>query len=152
MSPCPGLKRGALALILLLAIWPPGRGSLSAPSLLVAWEEGAGLQAEEAFSRKLSGVFLTAKGRVLRILPDDREGVPHQRFLLHLPSGHTLLVLHNVAVAPRVPLREGVWLRVRGEYRWNEKGGLLHFTHRPAGGPRGEVGGWIVTEDGGLYR
>ncbi len=139
-------------LVLLLALWPLGGGGIFSLSPPVAWGQRARLQAEEAFSRKLSGVFLTAEGQVLRILSEDREGAPHQRFILRLPSGHTLLVLHNIAVSTAVPLSGGDWLRVRGEYRWNEKGGLLHFTHQPRGQPRGEIGGWIVTEDGRLYR
>lgn len=156
MSRQVSFKRGVLALLLLLAIGSLAPGGLSAlfrsASSLGVWAQGADLEIEEAFRGKLSGVFLTAKGQVLRILSDDKKGVPHQRFILRLPSGHTLLVLHNISVAPRVPLKEGIWLSVRGEYRWTEKGGLLHFTHRPTGRPQGGVGGWIVTEDGTLYR
>ena len=152
MNPRFLAKKSSLVLVLFLALGSLGAEGIFSLSPPVAWGQRARLQAEEAFNRKLSRVFLTAEGRVLRILSEDREGAPHQRFILRLSSGHTLLVLHNIAVSTVVPLTEGGWLRVRGEYRWNEKGGLLHFTHQPRGQPRGEIGGWIVTEDGRLYR
>ncbi len=114
------------------------------------------LLAEEAYRRRQSGIFLTAEGRVVRVLKDDRRGIPHQRFIIRLRGGQTLLVVHNTAVAPRVPVQAGDLIRVRGEYRWNAKGGLLHFTHRPAGRARGRpavgLGGWIRTRDGKLFR
>ncbi|MFQ5692527.1 MAG: DUF3465 domain-containing protein, partial [Nitrospinota bacterium] len=146
-----GLAPAAAALWLFL-------GDAASPALLRAQvpPRAASPSAEEAFRLRRSGVFLTAEGLVVRVLKDDRKGIPHQRFILRLDSGLTLLVLHNTAVAPRVPVHRGDRLRVRGEYRWNKKGGLLHFTHRPAGraARRPDVGpgGWIRTPDGRLFR
>ena len=80
-------------------------------------------------------------GVVEAVLPDDIDGSRHQRFIVRMQSGHTLLVAHNIDVAPRVPLRVGDLLEVRGEYEWNDLGGVLHWTHRD---PDGEhPGGWI---------
>ena len=42
------------------------------------------------------------QGTVERLLADDEEGSRHQRFILRLASGQTLLVAHNIDVAPRV--------------------------------------------------
>ncbi len=108
---------------------------------------GHGLAALYAGHR--SGVWVTASGRVARVLPDDRRGDRHQRFLLRLADGQTVLVAHNIDLAPHVPLQPGSRVTVRGRYEWNERGGVLHWTHRD---PRGrQAGGWIEA-DGHRYR
>jgi hypothetical protein len=66
---------------------------------------------------------------VIRVLADDREGNRHQRFLVRVDGGLTVLVAHNLALAPRVPLRVGDTVAIRGEYDWTPKGGVLHWTH-----------------------
>jgi hypothetical protein len=96
----------------------------------------------EAFRSGRSDVQVGAEGRVVRILPDDNEGSRHQRFLLELESGHSLLIAHNIDLAPRVEnLREGELLEFYGEYEWNEKGGVIHWTHHD---PKNQhAGGWL---------
>jgi hypothetical protein len=97
--------------------------------------------ARRAFEAKRSGVWLRAGGEVIRILPDDLDNSRHQRFIIRLPDGQTLLISHNIDLAPRVPLRRGEPVEVRGRYEWNPKGGLIHWTHLdPA---RKLPGGWI---------
>jgi hypothetical protein len=88
---------------------------------------------------------------VVRVLSDDLKGARHQRFVLRSGEGLTVLVSHNIDVAGRVPLSAGTLMEIRGEYLWNEEGGLLHWTH---GDPRGlTAGGWIkLTETGQVYR
>lgn len=78
---------------------------------------------------------ISGAGQVSRILPDDNHGSRHQRFILRLPSGQTVLIAHNIDLAPRVaPLAPGDSVEFKGEYAWNEKGGTVHWTHRdPAG-------------------
>ena len=78
---------------------------------------------------------VSGSGTVIRILPDDVSGGRHQRFLLRLHSGATLLVAHNIDIAPRVePLHEGDIVEYQGEFAWNPKGGVVHWTHHdPAG-------------------
>lgn len=66
----------------------------------------------------------------MKILSDDTEGLPHQRFILRLPSGNTVLIEHNTDVAPRVnDLKQGDTVSFLGEYVWNPQGGLIHWTH-----------------------
>jgi hypothetical protein len=96
---------------------------------------------ERAFADKRSDLWLEATGVVQRELPDDTDPPRHQRFILELDSGHTLLVAHNIDVAPRVPLEAGARITVRGEYEWNQRGGLIHWTHRDESGRQG--GGWV---------
>ena len=95
-----------------------------------------------AFDERYSGVQTEGNGIVIKILPDDNEGSRHQRFILKLDSGQTLLIAHNIDLAPRLStLREGDVVAFNGEYEWNSKGGVIHWTHRDPNG-RHEAG-WL---------
>jgi hypothetical protein len=96
------------------------------------------IAAQEAQLRK---VELTVRAKVIKLLPDDREGLPHERFLLGLSNGTTLLVAHDLKMAPTVPVEVGDTPIIRGEYIWNDRGGVIHWTHH-SDTPRHE-GGWI---------
>lgn len=97
---------------------------------------------ENAFKNRRSDIQVKGSGTVIRLLPDDNKGSRHQRFIIKLPSGHTLLVAHNIDLAPRInTLSKGDELQFYGEYEWNQKGGVIHWTHRD---PKGyHVGGWL---------
>ena len=113
-------------------------------------EVQAGLeQIETAFQNRQSDVQVLAEGVVDRIISDDNEGSRHQRFIVELASGHTVLIAHNIDLAPRVDaLREGDAVKFYGEYEWNPQGGVIHWTHHdPAGRHKG---GWI-EHDGKRY-
>ena len=81
-------------------------------------------------------------GTVVRLLADDVEGGRHQRFILELASGQTVLVAHNIDVAPRLDgLEMGDEVAFRGVYEWNAQGGVVHWTHHD---PSGEhAAGWL---------
>lgn len=98
--------------------------------------------AEFAFAAQESNIQITGKGVVIKILADDKSGGRHQRFIIKLPSGQTLLIAHNIDLAPRIDsLQTGDSVRFYGEYLWNEKGGILHWTHHD---PQGKhVAGWL---------
>lgn len=102
----------------------------------------------DAFHHHRSGLWVESRGTVEKILTDDREGDRHQRFVLRLGDGRTLLFAHNIDVAPRVPLKEGDTIRFRGRYEWSDKGGVIHWTHAD---PRSGQGGWIERA-GEVYR
>lgn len=107
-------------------------------------------EVEALFRDQRSGVMVEIDGRVSRVLRDDLEGSRHQRFVVELDSGHTVLVSHNIDLAPRVePLAPGDSVLVRGQYEWNERGGVVHWTHHDPAGRR--QGGWI-KRDGETYR
>jgi hypothetical protein len=60
---------------------------------------------EEAFDNHQSNVQVSGYGRVKKILPLDNNGSRHQKFILQLPSGKTLLVAHNIDLAPEITRR-----------------------------------------------
>lgn len=94
-----------------------------------------------AIERHRSEVWGVAAGAVERLLEDDRKGIPHQRFIIRIETGTTILVEYNLDLAPRVPLEVGDSVLVRGEYHWSELGGRIHWVHHdPSGAPGG---GWL---------
>ena len=100
---------------------------------------------QQAYAARRSGQWLETSGRVGRVLRDDNEGARHQKFILELDDGHTVMVAHNIDLAERIPVSKGVALAVRGRYEWNERGGVIHWTHHD---PDGRVqGGWIMLND-----
>jgi hypothetical protein len=95
-----------------------------------------------AFENRRSDIQVRGSGRVSRVLADDNEGSRHQRFIVQLASGQTVLVAHNIDLASRVAsIKSGDSVEFFGEYEWNERGGVIHWTHRD---PQGvHEGGWI---------
>ena len=100
-----------------------------------------------AYGDRRSDLMVQASGTVYRLLTDDLEGARHQRFILELSPGHTVLICHNIDIAPRVnDLREGDTIHFCGEYEWNERGGILHWTHHdPEGNDHPD--GWLLHND-----
>ena len=95
-----------------------------------------------AFKNRQSNIQVQGAGKVIRVLPDDNEGSRHQRFIIQVESGQTLLVAHNIDLADRVePLAAGDLIEFNGEYEWNQKGGVIHWTHHDPQG-RHETG-WL---------
>lgn len=77
-----------------------------------------------------SDIQVLVQGKVTQILSDDQKGTPHQRFIIELSTGQTLLIAHNIELAPRVEnLRTNTTILVYGEYEWNQQGGVIHWTH-----------------------
>lgn len=104
---------------------------------------------EALFRDQRSGVVVEGSGHVTTLLPDDIRGSRHQRFILRLDSGRTLLVSHNIDLAPRLEaLSRGDRVAFRGRYEWNERGGVVHWTHRAK---YGRGGGWL-DHRGRTYR
>ena len=115
------------------------------PDLLqpkVEQSQATGQLLANAYQNQQSNVQVSGKGRVIHILPDDNRGSRHQKFLLELPSGQTLLISHNIDVAARInSLREGDTVEFYGEYEWNPQGGVVHWTHHDPGGRHEH--GWL---------
>lgn len=99
-----------------------------------------------AFDNQQSNVQVHGNGRVTKVLADDNDGSRHQRFIVRLASGQTVLIAHNIDLASRVAsLQEGDSVEFYGEYEWNAKGGVVHWTHRDL--ERRHVDGWIKHND-----
>lgn len=95
-----------------------------------------------AFENHASGIQVQGQGLVSKVLTDDNEGSRHQRFVVRLGSGQTILIAHNIDLAPRITvLSEGDAVEFNGEYKWNSKGGVVHWTHRDPAGRH--PGGWL---------
>jgi hypothetical protein len=95
-----------------------------------------------AFENRLSNLQVEGSGVVEKVLRDDLEGSRHQRIILRISDSQTVLIAHNIDLAPRVEnIARGDRLEFFGEYEWNNKGGVIHWTHRdPA---RRHVDGWL---------
>lgn len=104
-------------------------------------EDGAELIAH-AFAEQRSDVQVTGSGKVHRTLPDDTQGSRHQRFIMKLANGQTVLVAHNIDLAPRIPrLQRGDTVGFSGEYEYNAQGGVIHWTHHDPAGRH--ANGWL---------
>lgn len=84
---------------------------------------------EVAFARKMTRIPITATGVVVKLLADDTDSTPHQKFIIEVHSGHTILISHNLLRAYRAPVKIGDKVEVHGTYVWNRFGGLIHNTH-----------------------
>jgi hypothetical protein len=137
-----------LLLVLILAAFSYAanhQGGIQADSTIRIDSLATGRIGSEASDTQVQGV-----GIVDRILPDDTRGSRHQRFILRLESGQTLLVAHNIDLAPRVAdLAAGDTVEFSGEYEWNEKGGVIHWTHNDPANQH--AAGWL-KHDGQVYR
>jgi hypothetical protein len=103
-----------------------------------------------ALEGRASGIQLQGQGAVIKVLPDDNNGSRHQRFILKLRSGQTLLIAHNIDLAPRIgSLRVGDSVVFNGEYEWNSKGGVVHWTHHDPNGRH--AAGWL-KHDSRVYQ
>lgn len=144
------MKRIYFATIVMFALFWSGCGAAVQPS------RSGGVAASDenligkAFNTRTSDVQVEGDGVVTRTLADDLTGGRHQRFVVRLASGQTVLISHNIDLAPRINgLQEGDRVRFNGEYVWNQQGGIVHWTHHDPNGLH--VAGWVEHE-GRIYQ
>jgi len=129
---------------------PDSHEASTRPGAALEVHGGSDAILENAFTHRASNVQVEGRGTVVKVLRDDGNGSRHQRFIVRLDSGRTLLVAHNIDLAPRIEtLRAGDPVAFYGEYEWNPKGGVIHWTHHD---PQGRhPAGWI-KHDGQIYQ
>ena len=128
--------RRAIALLVVAAIaYGSSHFSCSKPGTLGETALG------QAHDQQLSDVLVQGEGRVKLVMGDDTRGSRHQHLLIEVPQGFTVKLAHNIDLAPRVPAVVGESLEFRGVYEFNEKGGVVHWTHKDPDGKH--PGGWI---------
>ena len=157
------MRKAAIAAALVLAAFLFGRVMAPVPSASDASPATAARQSAsdfanaaidaqivQAFNSERGNLPVESSGTVIKLLADDRDGSRHQRFLITLANGHTLLMAHNIDLAPRINnLQAGDSVAFKGEYEWNAKGGVIHWTHADPSGRH--AGGWL-RHQGRVYQ
>jgi uncharacterized protein DUF3465 len=136
-------------LLLLVAIVAAGyyglvqyRGSGPIAEYVATTASSSDSELARASESRSSNIHREGHGSVAKLLSDDTAGSRHQKFILRLQSGQTVLVAHNIDIAPRVDsIQEGDIVRFSGEYDWNSKGGVIHWTQHDPNGRH--PGGWL---------
>jgi len=96
---------------------------------------------QSAYAKRQSDIQVQQQGVVVKVLADDLKGSRHQKFILKIDR-LSILVAHNIDLAPKInDLRAGDNVEFYGEYEWNKKGGIVHWTHRDPGGRH--IDGWL---------
>lgn len=100
---------------------------------------------DKAYKSKKSDVQVKGSGRVVKVLRDDTKGHKHQKFILKLESGTSILIAHNIDLAPRIKdISKGDVIEFYGEYEYNSKGGVVHWTHHDPG--KRHIDGWLKSK------
>ncbi|MGB5246659.1 MAG: DUF3465 domain-containing protein [Woeseia sp.] len=133
------LKKAVPILLILLSAWfgqdwlTDSNPASSAPAVVAETTRTANYR---------SGAQVSGTGTVERVLADDNDGSRHQRFILKLDSGKTLLIAHNIDLAPRIDsLQRGDVVQFYGQFEENERGGVVHWTHHDPQGHHED--GWL---------
>ena len=97
---------------------------------------------QQAFREQKSDIQVQSSGRVKAILRDDNDGSRHQKFILELGNGQTVLVAHNIDLSPRLDdLEKGEIVQFYGEYEYSQQGGVIHWTHHDP--QKTHADGWL---------
>jgi hypothetical protein len=96
----------------------------------------------EAYGAHRNLPQVQGRGIVSKVLKDDTNGMQHQKFLLKVSDNITILIAHNIDLAPRVAdIQEGDAVSFKGEYIYTPKGGTVHWTHKDPHGKH--EAGWL---------
>lgn len=119
-------------------------------NVYAGYTAGSDSALQNAIDNQQSNAQVAGAGEVIKVLADDLKGSRHQRFILKIASGTTLLVAHNIDLASRIDgLNVGDTVEFYGVYEFNNKGGVIHWTHHD---PRGQhPGGWL-KHNGSTYQ
>jgi Protein of unknown function (DUF3465) len=91
---------------------------------------------------------VTVQGAVTMLLPDSNgSDGPHENFDIDV-AGVTVQVIHNLDLAPRVPVAVGDTIMVHGQFEPDSSGPIIHYTHHQTGVHEGGY----VTLNGQTYQ
>jgi hypothetical protein len=141
------IKRGTILILLLLLLLLTNLYNKESGQLP---DEIASFQVEQAFTNHSNDIQVHGSGTVVKILADDLQGSKHQKFIVLVTDNLTILISHNIDLAPRIDaLSEGEHISFSGEYVWNKKGGLVHWTHHDP--DKRHPDGWLKYQ-GRIYQ
>lgn len=141
------LKQGSILILLLLLLLLTNLYNKESDQ---PQNETASFQVEQAFTNHSNDIQVQGSCTVVKILADDLKGSKHQKFIVKVTDNLTILISHNVDIAPRIDaLSTGEHISFSGEYVWSKKGGLVHWTHHdPA---KRHPDGWLKYQ-GRIYQ
>ena len=124
-----------------------GLGWIAVAALVLLWQQfGPGLPTDtslgdggiaELYAQKQSNTMVEFEGRVDRILADDNDGSRHQRFILKLDNGHTVLA-YSAGKMSKHKIRVLVGDRVSVELSpYDLSRGRITYRHKTTSGPTG---------------
>lgn len=130
-----------LAIIIVLTYGFEQKVGVSLFETNVQFQNADASSVQTAYNNKQSNLQVMDNGIVSKILADDNKGSRHQKFILKL-NNLSILIAHNIDLAARIEtLQVGDRVAFNGEYEWNSKGGIVHWTHHDPAGRH--VNGWL---------
>lgn len=75
--------------------------------------------------------YVEAKNvKVVKVLPVDSQGLPHQKFVVELSDSRLITIVSNLKLCEKIPVEINDYVSVGGEYIPTGKfSGLVHWTH-----------------------
>jgi hypothetical protein len=114
-----------------------GRKEPPSPQVVAAAMASQHRELLNLISRRKSNVFVQAGGlKVVKLLPDDREGRPHQKFVVELADGKLMTAIYNLDMCPRVPVAVGDIVGLAGDFIWSQQRPIMHWLHHDPSGKR----------------
>ena len=137
------MKKRNLKVIItaLVSLIPLFFGSKYFKSIGASSDHQASSSIQALYQNRQSGAMVEFEGHIVKLLSDDNEGSRHQRFIVKIDNQHNVLIAHNSYVAPIEPIKVNQPINIDGQYEWNERGGVVHWTHADTYGTR--EGEWI---------
>ncbi|WP_413288487.1 DUF3465 domain-containing protein [Bdellovibrio sp. HCB337] len=84
----------------------------------------------KAVEKRRRADFVEGRGMVVvKLLPDDRNGLQHQKWVVRLSNGTQMQAVYNLDLCEYVPLKVGDVIAMGGQFVWTNQGALLHWLH-----------------------
>jgi hypothetical protein len=120
----------AVAVIILLSIFSNNKNTKDKPRQR-QYRGGQTYRDNRRFQRRDNRRFQRyGNGRVIQLL-DNQFSTDHQKFIIKTPENETLLITHNIDLAPELHnLKVGDFVEFYGECFETDRGYGIHYTHR----------------------